>query len=126
MDRHKFRVWDEINKEYTDNTQLLICGSTGNLYHAGVVTSIVSHPRYITEQCTGRKDKHENLTFESDSVLYKSTGKIANGKGFISWQDNLGWSVVDEEKHRYIPFERISGLEIIGNIHESEVENGNK
>lgn len=124
-DRFKLRVWDNINKRYEKDLTLIdkdgdLCYQDGHKYCNG------EHPEDFTiEQCTGLKDKNGELIYEGDVVIYNESemeiiwheawggfAKVSCTKKRLGLKLDY-WELFDHESNQY---------EIIGNIHEMEVE----
>lgn len=110
MDRFKFRVWDIKNKRY---------GLSPYTRRIDDIITVIEPPasnnQFIIEQCTGLKDKNDKLIYEGD-ILH---GKYANGEDYyciVEWYQ--GKFVTHDERGLNMVWG--NGLEIIGNIHESE------
>jgi uncharacterized phage protein (TIGR01671 family) len=107
-DRFRFRVWDDTHKEYLPLSDCKLDARN-------------------VEQCTGLKDKNGKLIFEGDVVIGSWDTKLIVFWDAISASyrvkplDNCGG---DRELHYYSNMDGISyyNFEIIGNIHEMEVE----
>ena len=119
-DRFKFRVWDNEEKEYLQEG-VLIDSRTGDI--AGYFPA----GQFSIEQCTGLRDKNGKLIFENDIVetVYRdgSTGKrrvvyVVEDVRFMLTPFPLKEYPIYWDCEKYI----LSTFEIIGNIHEVEVE----
>lgn len=128
-DRFKFRAWDNINKRY--DTDMTMLDRDGDLcYQDCCKYCNGEHPEDFTiEQCTGLKDKNGKLIYEGDVVSFLWQLKdnevckivwdkihcsfarvdIKTGADFITW-----YSVFENGQS--------NRCEIIGNIHEMELE----
>ena len=117
MCRFKFRVWDKENKEYLQEGALLD-SRTGNIagYFDGDIFTI--------EQCTGLVDKNGKLIYAGDvfeaTVLNscdcdENIGKRIRGQ-VAYFTDNACFTFA-----AYSPL-NLGQIEVIGNIHEMEVE----
>lgn len=109
-DRLKFRVWNDMQKCYSQDDHYI--DEDGQLNTSG---------KYIVEQCTGLKDKNGKLIYEGDicipakdmvdiageiyraeSGAYFIKGKMKSG---MEYDFGIYW-------HHYM-------YEVIGNIHEN-------
>jgi hypothetical protein len=127
-DRFKFRVWKKKQKKYweidgVDNHNVFI-NTWGSLFHFDMM---LDQDDYVIEQCTGLTDKNGKLIYEGDVVIGSWNTKLIVFWDAISASyrvkplDNCGG---DRELHYYSNMDGISyyNYEIIGNIHEMEVE----
>ena len=103
--RFRFRVYDKEEKKYVS-----LC------FHATLHNSFLEVGDWqIIEQCTGLKDKNGKLIFEGDIVRYNDmkNGTVVFKNGCFVWD----WKVNDPPIYGLDNIE----LEVIGNIHETEV-----
>ena len=138
-DRFKFRAWSirerkyhyDIEDAYSNDSH--ICSDIPNdqdgypNYHH-FFGEIITDPGYITEQCTGLKDKNGKLIYEGDVVSFSWQLKD-NEVCKIVWDKiHCSFACVDIKTRAdfitwYSVFEngQSNRCEIIGNIHEMEV-----
>lgn len=99
-DRFKFRVWNDMQKCYSQDDHYI--DEDGQLNTSG---------KYIVEQCTGLKDKNGKLIYEGDIVL------VEDNKCPIEWESfNARYNVIGYGEIAYLNY---NDIEIIGNIHEN-------
>ena len=124
-DRFKFRVFYEKDKEYLDPKYYEeFCISPDGKIHIGLTEwngvcdefRMIPQKDLIIEQCTGLTDKTGKLIFEGDVLLF-------NGSRNPVYFDD-GSFVILHSRSVFIPIKQkyTDVFEVIGNIHEMEVE----
>ena len=112
-DRFKFRVWDNNKNEYVSpfvfiNYHGELCANETRWFYPG-------HENCIIEQCTGLRDRDGKLIYEGDLVVLDGNHPLRVMWHFCEWSlfcDGYACKCNSWEE-----------LEIIGNIHETEVKN---
>ena len=114
-DRFKFRVWDAWKKKYRYD---LLVGMDGYLYEWGNFQSVETEDkkRFTIEQSTGLRDKNGKLIYEGDILGDDQPLEIT-----VVWV-NVYWGYYADGGFHALPY-WVNKLEIIGNIHETEVKN---
>lgn len=110
-DRFKFRVWNDMQKCYSQDDHYI--DEDGQLNTSG---------KYIVEQCTSLKDKNGKLIYEGDIVnifcCRHPYGYLGRTKGNVYWSNpdaEFRIKVSLEEEYNLYGIE----IEVIGNIHEN-------
>lgn len=124
-DRFKFRVWDKRKKQYADRYVIGDDGWAYQLHDAGEDSyDLIPDEDVIIEQCAWLKDKNGKLIYEGDLL-----GESKEDDEFVEicWCDTLASFMCDIYPETYgnletCDAEYLAKLEIIGNIHEMEVE----
>lgn len=125
MSRFKFRAWD-VRKERYLNTDNVFVDADGVCYHFDAMCKRFVLMQYdvIIEQCTGLKDKNGTLIYEGDvfeaTVLNSFDGDHLIGKR-IRGQVSFFTDAASFAFAAYSPC-NLGEIEIIGNIHEMELE----
>ena len=131
MDRFRFIVWDEIISQYRKVGTIQL-KQDGKPFIINGNMEVEDIDGVIIEQCTGLKDKNGTLIFEGDIVCYddtlyssyatKMTGVVVYRKAAFCYKysDHFGGLY-----QPLVPCDDFwqRKTEIIGNIHEREVEN---
>lgn len=117
----KFRVWDTRQNKYLHPDTVSISGSgimsfagTGGKYHTITQPSDDPSPRFIIEPYTGLKDKND-VEIAVGDILMDNTGepieywvvKFSDG-GFVGESISVIENIFE-----------LTGLEIVGNIHQN-------
>lgn len=134
-DRFKFRAWNkkerkyyyDVENVYSDDSR--VCSDIPDdregcpAYHY-CFGSLIEDPGYVIEQCTGLTDRNGRLIFEGDLL-----GESKEDDEFVEicWCGTLASFMCDIYPESYgnletCDIEYLAKLEIIGNIHEMEIE----
>lgn len=121
-DRFRFRAWIVEKQEYVFDVE-----STWDDIEA-CFGDLINNPKYVVEQCTGLKDKNDNLIYEGDVVKipddYETYGFMSGEKREVYFRDGgFRLKPKDTKLGRGHWLEQTSALEIIGNIHEIKENN---
>lgn len=118
-DRFKFRVWDEVIKQYRKEGTIQLSGH-GQPFIINGDMQPEDIDDVVIEQCTGLKDKNGTLIYEGDvfeaTVLNSFDGDHLIGKR-IRGQVSFFTDAASFAFAAYSPC-NLGEIEIIGNIHE--------
>lgn len=127
-DRLKFRVWSKKSKRYTGNNASYSIDESGLLHvHIfGQHYELGNTEDFEVEQCTGLRDKNDNLIYEGDII--KCEIDIERELSVV-WDDGCFgvyvpthddfvkfYTLGNFTKHEW----EVKNIEIIGNIHEQK------
>ena len=120
QDRFKFRVWDTVDCEYIEDSDIVRLTQYGKFVFNNATNGTepeLNSKRFIFEQSIGLKDKNRKLIYENDFIQAKN-GNIY----LIKWcQEKLGFVARTNNPNDVLESLDISSREweIIGNIHEN-------
>lgn len=127
-DRFKFRVWSVEEKTYDhkfpfNSIGLFYVAENGRLFSdfGNSVAPEMHQDQFIVEQCTGLKDKNDNLIYEGDIVKCDrdfDDGRVGLIKKVAFFDGAFCLGNLDGFDWYYL--NKFHNIEIIGNIHEQK------
>ncbi len=130
----KFRAWDKRFQKYTNDVvsgerddEGLSPYSEGEIYPFQDIDYLEGlfllsewySDRLVIEQCTGLKDKHENLIYEGDLVNLDGYGVCE-----VIWSEDTAefmFQNLDEDLREHVDTMFMYDWEVVGNIHDKEL-----
>lgn len=116
IDRFRFRAWNKKAKMLVDLKEVTPLALDPTLIQDGIF--IPFHEDLIIEQCTGLKDKNNDLIFENDVIQGDLFDSRLPTMGRIAMDDSGCWSSQNEAGHTHLY--KINNIDIVGNIHSDE------
>ena len=118
-ERFKFRVWSKKSNRYVNRYVIDDEGVAYQCNDAGEFDyELIPNADVIIEQCTGLKDKNGKLIFEGD--VLQAPGQTIAYK--VQWAHHGFVVKVGFSSAKSYPMSNCEMFEIIGNIHEMELE----
>ena len=118
MREFKFRAWDNKSKKMIYKVSVFESCAFKNNIHLPTAFGDIN---YTIEQFTGLLDKKSTETYEGDIVaIYDNTG--AQQKYILEWRQDQYQIIGVGGPGEWLCLEELEGCELIGNIHENNIE----
>lgn len=128
QDRFKYRVWDCIDCEYIEDSDIVRLTQYGKFVFNNATNNTepeLNPKRFVFEQCTGLRDKNDKLIYDNDLImigdkLYRVAIDDFGCRTVIldnnPFKEVIEWS--DIVKIYYF-YNRENEIEVVGNIREN-------